>query len=137
MDTTNTIVWIVVILAALVVIGLIFWTGRRQRETHRRAQAEEMREQLRRDDIEVRHREAIAAETEAHARAAQAEADAKAAEAQRLKNAADAHLGEVHASREDLEQRRRHVESLDPRAEQPRSKAAVSRPSSPPEPRVE
>ena len=120
MDSTG-IVWIVVVvLAALVVIGMVFWAGRRQSETHRRAQAEELREQLRRDHIEVAHRESIIAEHDARARAAQAEADAKAAEAQRLKTAADAHRQEVTSSREELEQRREQLESLDPRPAQVR-----------------
>lgn len=118
MDTTRTVWIVVVVLAALVVIALVFWGGHRQRETHRRAQGEEMREQLRRDHIEVTHRESIIAEHDARARAAQAEADAKAAEARRLKSAADADRGEVRASREELEQRRQHVESIDPRPAQ-------------------
>lgn len=110
-----TAVWtVVVVLAALIAIGLVFWYGRRQREAHLRAQADELREQLRREDVEVRHREAVAAETAARARIAQAESEAKAAEAARLQSAAEAHRSEAVGSREELEQRRRHAESLDP-----------------------
>ena len=69
MDNDNAL-WVVVAVAALVAIGLLLWTVRRQRDAQRRAEAEELREQLRREDAAVRHRESIAAETEARARAA-------------------------------------------------------------------
>jgi len=116
MDNDNAL-WVVVAVAALVAIGLLLWTVRRQRDAQRRAEAEELREQLRREDAAVRHRESIAAETEARARAAQAEAEAKAAEANRLQHAADGHRAEVSSSREELEKRRAQVASLDPRGE--------------------
>jgi FtsZ-interacting cell division protein ZipA len=113
MDNT---VWIVVgVVVALVLIAIVL-TARKQRTAHRRAQAEEIRTQLVKDDAQVRHRESIAAETAARARAAQAEADAKAAEAQRLQNAAESHQHEVSASREELDKRREHAERLDPSA---------------------
>lgn len=113
MDNT---VWIIVAVAvvALIVLGVLVWAGRRQRDAKRRAQAEELREQLRKEDVAVRHRESIAVETEARARAAQAEAEAKAAEAARLQHAAEGHRTEVSASREELDKRRAHADSLDP-----------------------
>lgn len=110
---TKTIIWIVVAVVALIVLGIVLWGGRRRELTHRHAQAEEMREQLRHEDAEVRHQESIAAETEARARAAQAEADAKAAEAARLQHAAQGHRSDVESDRERLEQRRAHADSLD------------------------
>ena len=91
MDNT-TVAWtVVVVLAALVVIALVLWNARRQRETYRRAQTEELREQLRREDVDVRERESVVTETQARARAAQAEA----AEAERLQNAAESHRNDV------------------------------------------
>lgn len=117
MDTTS-VIWIVVIVVALVVVGLVFWNGRRQRDAYRRAQAEELREQLRHEDTEVRQRESVAAEGRARARAAKAEADAKAVEAERLINAADTDHSAAAAAREQLEQRRQQVDSLDPSAPQ-------------------
>lgn len=115
MDSSNT-GWIVVVVAvALIVLGVLLWAGRRQRDIRRTAKAEEMREQLRREDVAVRHRESIAAETEARARAAQAEAEAKSAEAARLQHAAEGHRAEVSSSRDDLEKRWAQADSLDPR----------------------
>lgn len=70
MDTTST-VWIaVLVIVALVAVALVFWNGRRQRDAHIRAQADELRERLRREDDEVRYR-AWAAQTYARTRAAQ------------------------------------------------------------------
>lgn len=112
---SNSVIWIVIaVLVGLLLIGVVLWAGRRQRDARRRAHAEELREQLRREDAELRHRESIAAETEAHARAIQAEADAKAAQAARLQNAAEGHRSAVESSREELEQRRRQAEKLAP-----------------------
>lgn len=51
---TKTIIWIVVAVVALIVLGIVLWGGRRRELTHRHAQAEEMREQLRHEDAEVR-----------------------------------------------------------------------------------
>jgi LPXTG-motif cell wall-anchored protein len=108
-------VWIVIaVIAALVLIaGLL--VGRRKRDVHRHAEAEEIRERLRREEAEVHRRESLAAETEALARSARAQADAKAAEAERLHSAAESHRGEISASREKLDQQRRQAEALDPR----------------------
>lgn len=115
MDTDNA-VWIVIaVIAALAVLAVLLWAGRRQRDVRRHAQAQELREQLRREDAEVRHRESLAAETEARARAAQAEAEAKAAEAARLQHVAQGHRAEVSSSREELDERRAHADALDPR----------------------
>lgn len=110
---TKTIIWIVVAVVALVLLGVALWAGRRRELIHRHAEAEELRERLRREDSEVRQRESIAAETEARARAAQAEADAKAAEATRLQHAAQGHRSDVESGRERLEQQRAHADSLD------------------------
>lgn len=110
---TKTIIWIAVAVVALLVLGIVLLGGRRRELTHRHAQAEELREQLRHEDAEVRNRESIADVTEARARAAQAEAEAKAAEAARLQNAAQGHRSDVESTREQLEQRRAHADSLD------------------------
>jgi LPXTG-motif cell wall-anchored protein len=116
MDNT---VWIVIaVIAALVLIaGLL--VGRRRRDVHRHAEAEEIREHLRLDEAEVRHRGSLAAETEALARSARAQADAKAAEAERLHSAAESYRGEVSASLEKLDQQRQRAEALDPLPSEP------------------
>ncbi len=54
---TKTIIWIIVAVVALIVLGIVLWGGRRRELTHRHAQAEEMREQLRHEDAEVRRAE--------------------------------------------------------------------------------
>ena len=92
MHTNTVIVIALVALVALVVVGLLLWTGRRRRDADRHSQTEELREQLRREDTAVRHRESIAAE--------------------RLQNAAEVRRSELSASREQLEQRRQRGESL-------------------------
>jgi FtsZ-interacting cell division protein ZipA len=112
----NNAVWIVIaVIAALVLIAALLWAGGRKRAARHRNEAEEIREQLRHEDAEVRSRESIAVETEARARAAAAEADAKSAEAERLHDAAQAHRSDVIASREQLAQRHQQAEALDPR----------------------
>ena len=57
-------------------------------------------------------RQAIADETAAKARAAKAEAEVKAAEAARLEQRAGEHRSSVEASREDLDERRAHADSI-------------------------
>lgn len=112
---TNTIVWIVVaVIAAVIVIGALAWFARNKQTSRRHAQAEEIREQVLEEHVEVQRREALAEETAAKARAAQAEAEAKAAEAQRLQENAEKHRTEAASHREDLDQRWSHADDLDP-----------------------
>ncbi len=114
MDSTTT-VWIVVaIVAVLVIAGLVF-AARSRRNQHRHIEAERIREDVTTHIAKVDKREALADETAAKARAAEAEAEAKAAEAARLKNQAESHRESVSASREDIEERRRHADELDPK----------------------
>ena len=47
---TKTVIWIIVAGVALVLLGIALWAGRRMQQTHRHAQAEDMREQLRHED---------------------------------------------------------------------------------------
>ena len=74
-----------------------------------------MREELTTHVQKVDKRQALADETAAKARAAEAEAEAKAAEAARLKEQAAGRHDAVAASREDIEERRRHADRLDPK----------------------
>ena len=113
--TTNTTVWIVIaVIAALIVVAALVWVGRNRQLARRRAQAEEIREEVRQDEIKVARREALAEETAARARAAQAEAEAKAAEAARLQENADKHRSQAAEHRDDLDERRSQADSLDP-----------------------
>ncbi len=114
---TNTTVWIVIaVIAALIVVAALVWVGRNRQLARRRAQAEEIRDAVRHDEIKVARREALADETAAKARAAQAEAEAKAAEAARLQENAQKHRSQAAEHREDLDERLSRADSLDPDA---------------------
>ena len=116
MDTT---VWIVVaVVALLLVLAVVAYAGRNRRNKQLHGQAEQIREEVHTETVKVQRREALAEETAAKARAAQAEAEAKAAEAKRLAERADVHRDAVVTSREDLEERRAHADSIDPRVKQ-------------------
>lgn len=115
---TSTIVWIIVaVVAVVVIVGVLLWMARTQRDRRRAAQAEELRDHVRQESVKVQRREALADETAARARAAQAEADAKAAEAARLQERADTHRTEATTSRDRLDEKWAHADSLDPRAQ--------------------
>ena len=86
MDSTTT-VWIVVAIAAVIVIAALVFAARNRRNQHRHVEAERIREDVTTHVAKVDKREALADETAASARAAEAEAEAKAAEAARLKRA--------------------------------------------------
>ena len=114
MDTT--VVWIIVaVVAVLLVLGAVALAGRSRRNKQLHGKAERIREEVEQDSVKVARREALADETAAKARAAQAEAEAKAAEAKRLTGRADVHRDAVSTSREDLDERRSHADSIDPR----------------------
>jgi hypothetical protein len=112
---SSTVVWIVVAVAAVIVLAALVFAARNRRNQHRHVQAEQMREELTEHTQKVDKRQALADETAAKARAAEAEAEAKAAEAARLKGQAASHHDAVTASREDIEERRRHADDLDPK----------------------
>lgn len=114
MDTTNTVVWIVVAVVVVVIVALAVWALANRRAEHRRGEAANIRDQAREESFEVGQREALAEETEAKARAAAAEADAKAAEADRLQQRAGAHSSEAAASREELDKKWQRADEIDP-----------------------
>jgi FtsZ-interacting cell division protein ZipA len=113
MDTTA---WIIIaVIAVLLVLAIVAFMGRSRRKKQLHGKAERIREEVEQDHVQVKRREALADETAAKARAAQAEAEAKAAEARRLADRADVHRDAVSTSREELDQRRAHADSIDPR----------------------
>jgi flagellar biosynthesis/type III secretory pathway M-ring protein FliF/YscJ len=115
--STSTI-WIVVAVAvAAVVIVALLLAARSAARRRRQRQAEQIREQARVETAQVERRQALADETAAKARAAQAEAEAKAAEAARLQERAATHHSEVANSREQLQERLKHADSIDPTAQ--------------------
>jgi nitrogen fixation-related uncharacterized protein len=113
MDTPVLIV-IAVVVVLLILAGLA-WAGRSKRNKQLHGKAERIREEVEVESVQVKRREALADETAARARAAQAEAEAKAAEAARLADRADVHRDAVVTSREDLDERRAHADTIDPR----------------------
>jgi hypothetical protein len=111
----STAVWIVVAVVAVIVLAGLVFAARSRRNQRRHVEAEQMREELNTHVQKVDKRQALADETAAKARAAEAEAEAKAAEAARLKEQAASRHDAVAASREDIEERRRHADRLDPK----------------------
>jgi cbb3-type cytochrome oxidase maturation protein len=113
---TNTTMWIVIaIVAAVLVLGALAWAGRSRRNHKLHGEAERIRTEVEQESAQVARREALADETAAKARAAKAEAEVKAAEAARLEERALSHRSSVDASRDDLDERRAHADSIDPR----------------------
>jgi hypothetical protein len=77
-------------------------------------EAQRIRDEVEQESAQVARREALADETAAKARAAKAEAEAKAAEAIRLEQRAESHRSSVETSRDELDQRRAHADTIDP-----------------------
>lgn len=112
---SSAVVWIVVAVVAVIIIAALVLAARKRRDQKRHVEAERIREDVTTHITRVEKREALADETAARARAAEAEAEAKAAEAARLKEQADSHRGAVAEKREDIEERLRHADHIDPR----------------------
>lgn len=112
---TNTVVWIVVAVVAIVLIGAVVFAGVKSRNRRRVQEADRIREEVQHDTQRVERQASIVQETEAKARAAQAEAEAKAAEAARLADTATSRRDALTSSQEHLNERRQHADKLDPR----------------------
>jgi hypothetical protein len=115
------------------VVGLIL-LARNQQTKKRRLEADRLRGELETESQQVDKRQALAEETAAKARAAEAEAEAKAAEARRLHERASSHQDTAATHREDLDERRQHIDRIDPdvktgkRADQEPDRQVVSEP---------
>lgn len=114
MSDNNTL-WIIVaaVVALAVIVGLIL-AARNKRTQSRRDEAQRLRAELDSEREQVAKRQALAEETDARARAAAAEAEAKAAEARRLSERASAHQETAATHLEDLDERRKHIDKIDP-----------------------
>jgi nitrogen fixation-related uncharacterized protein len=113
---SNTTLWIVIaVVAAVLVLGVLVWAGRSRRNQKLHGEAQRIRTEVEQESAQVARREALADETAAKARAAKAEAEAKAAEAARLEERAQSHRSSVDSARDDLDERRAHADSIDPR----------------------
>ena len=112
----STVVWIIVaILVALALVALLVWLSRRRAPTQKTKQADSLRQDAQEREVEVRRRQAEAAEVDARARQAQAEADAKAAQAEQLAATAQEREAAATTSREDLDDQYRTADEIDPR----------------------
>jgi hypothetical protein len=100
---------------AVIIIAALVLAARKRRDARRHVEAERIRDDITTHTAKVDKREALADETAARARAAKAEAEAKAAEAARLADQAESHRGAVAETREDIEERRRQADHLDPK----------------------
>lgn len=114
---STAVVWIVAAVIAVIIIAALLFAARSRRNHRRHIEAERIREDITTHTEKVQKREAIADETAARARAAQAEADAKVAEAARLKEQAESHRSAVAETREEIEERRRHADRIDPKTQ--------------------
>lgn len=114
MSDSNTL-WIIIaaVVAVIAVVGLAL-LARNKRLHSQREEANRLRTELDSEREQVAKRQALADETDARARAAAAEAEAKAAEARRLADRASSHQETVAAHLDDLDERRKHIDRLDP-----------------------
>lgn len=112
---TNTVIWIVVaVVAALLLIAVLAMMARKRRNQRRHHEAERIREDVQDRHQRIEKRAVVAEQAEAKARAAAAEADAKAAEAKRLRDVAATHHEAVTTTRQELDERRKLADELDP-----------------------
>jgi FtsZ-interacting cell division protein ZipA len=125
--TTSTIVWIVVAVAAVLLVAVTAWVARKKRTEHRRVQAGDIRDKAVEQSHEVGQREALADETAAKARAAQAEAEAMTAHSAGLQHQAQARHTEAATSRSEVNREFERADKIDPDAptsDTPRETAA-------------
>ncbi|MEU4604900.1 hypothetical protein AB0F43_18115 [Kribbella sp. NPDC023972] len=113
-----TILWIVVALAALVILVALI-AGATRKSSKRRAerdreQAYEQEQQARTSAVRAEKQEAAADEVEARARKAQAIADEKAAEARRLAAGATERREAAEQARTESEEHRTRAQELHP-----------------------
>lgn len=110
----DTAIWVIIaiVVVAILLVALVLFL--RQRRQHRRIEAQDIRQNATAQVSEVRHREAIAEESDALARKAKAEADQKAAEAKRLSEHANTHQERASESRQEVDSEFARADKLDP-----------------------
>lgn len=75
MSTPTVILIVLVAVAAIALLTMLTWLARNRRNEDLHAQADTIRDEARRDTLQVNEQDALADETAARARGAQAEAD--------------------------------------------------------------
>ncbi|WP_197740018.1 hypothetical protein [Mycolicibacterium sp. P9-64] len=114
MATSTLIAIVLVVVAAVLILGALGFVFRRQRTDRRRVEAGDIRDRAAERSHAVGQREALAEETAAKARVAQAEADAKTAHASGLHHQAEARRSDAATARDDLNQEYRRADTIDP-----------------------
>lgn len=127
MSTSMTISIGFFVVAAIVVLIALGWVLVNKRKQHRRAKANEIREQAKDEALQVDRRDALAEETAAKARAARADADVKAAQASVLEQQAAAHRSEAKTSRARLDEQRDRADAIDPSSQTPEETTSADR----------
>lgn len=104
---TGQLMWIIFVVVALVVVGLVVFFGRQRKLKADRRRAVEMRQESETDELGAR---------EGEAKAARAEADAQQAEvdAERLRREARDGQADARTVREASQERVREADELDP-----------------------
>jgi hypothetical protein len=105
--------------AAMSILIALGWVLVNKRKHNRHLKADQIREQVKDEALQVDRREALAEETAAKARAAQADADVKAAQASGLEQQAAAHRREAMTSRARLDEQWDRADALDPGSQTP------------------
>ena len=111
MSTSNIISIVFFAVAAILILIALGWVLVNKRKHNRHLKADQIREQVKDEALQVDRREALAEETAAKARAARAEADVKAAQASGLEQQAAAHRNEAKTSRDRLDEQRDRADS--------------------------
>ena len=110
----STILWIVLAIAALLVIAALVYFATRKQKDVRRGKAKALREDASSRAEGLRQREAKAAEAHSRAQRAQTEAEQKAVEARNLRERAQREEQTVAESRAEVQERLRRADKLDP-----------------------
>ena len=127
MPTPTVILIVLVAVAAIALLTMLTWLARNRRNEDLRAQADTIRDEARRDTLQVNEQDALADETAARARAAQAEADVKAAQASGLQQQAAARRGEAATSRSQVNEEWDRADTMDPAANRPKTPRSASK----------
>ena len=114
MATSTIIAIVLVVIAAVLILGALGFVFMHKRTDRRRVEAGDIRDRAAEQSHEVGQREALAEETAAKARVAQAEAEAKTAHASGLHHQAVARRSDATTAREDLNQEYRRADTIDP-----------------------
>lgn len=119
----DTWIWIVIVVAALLVLAALAWLISRQTRGAAHRRAESIRNDVRERASDFGERTAAVREREAEAEHAKANADRLRAEAESLEQDAHRQRAAIDAEREDYLESLRRADEIDPQTETPRHAA--------------